>query len=105
VLVLCGGNIDPAVLGRVIEYGLVADGRIARFRTVISDRPGGLARLTTLIAESGASVKQITHERAFASPDVSTVDVDCIIETRDREHVKTLLARLEEEGFRCVAAE
>jgi threonine dehydratase len=105
VLVLCGGNIDPAVLGRVIEYGLVADGRIARFRTVISDRPGGLARLTTLIAESGASVKQITHERAFASPDVSTVDVDCIIETRNREHVRSLLERLEEEGFRCVAAE
>jgi len=101
VLVLCGGNIDPAVLGRVIEYGLVTDGRIARFRTTISDRPGGLARLTALFAEYGASVKQITHERAFASPDVSIVEVDCIIETRNREHIHEILSKLADDGFAC----
>jgi threonine dehydratase len=101
VLVLCGGNIDPAVLGRVIEYGLVTDGRLARFRTTISDRPGGLARLTSLFAEYGASVRQITHERAFASPDVSIVEVDCIIETRNRNHINEILAKLSEDGFVC----
>ncbi len=101
VLCLCGGNIDPTVLGRVIEHGLAADGRLARFTAIISDRPGGLARLTTALAETGASVKQIVHERAFASADVTSVDVECVIETRDRAHLEAVLARLTELGMPC----
>src|SRR5437588_6601940 len=50
VLLLCGGNIDPNVLSRVVERGLVADGRLSRFTAIISDRPGGLADLTAQIA-------------------------------------------------------
>jgi len=69
VLLLCGGNIDPNVLSRVIERGLVADGRLGRFSAVISDRPGGLADLTTQIASTGASIKQVVHDRAFAGSD------------------------------------
>jgi threonine dehydratase len=79
VLLLCGGNIDPNVLSRVIERGLVADGRLGRFIAVISDRPGGLADLAAQIASTGASVKQIVHDRAFASPDVSAVNVLCTV--------------------------
>lgn len=75
VLLLSGGNIDPNVLSRVIERGLVADGRLCRFTAVISDRPGGLADLAAQIASTGASVKQVVHDRAFASSDVSTVNV------------------------------
>jgi threonine dehydratase len=93
-LVLCGGNIDPAVLGRVIEMGLVADGRLAQFKTTISDRPGGLAMLTKTLADLGASIKQITHERAFGGADVSKVEVECTIETRDRQHLNEVLAAL-----------
>jgi threonine dehydratase len=87
VLLLCGGNIDPNVLSRVIERGLVADGRLGRFTAVISDRPGGLADLTTQIASTGASIKQVLHDRAFAGSDVSAVHVLCTIETRNREHL------------------
>ena len=94
VLLVCGGNIDPGVLGRVIENAMVAEGRLTRFRTVISDRPGGLARLAETIAAAGASIRQITHERAFASADISTVEVDCIIETRNLEHREAVLAKL-----------
>jgi threonine dehydratase len=94
VLLVCGGNIDPGVLGRVIENAMVAEGRLTRFRTVISDRPGGLARLAESIAAAGASIRQITHERAFASADISTVEVDCIIETRNLEHREAVLAKL-----------
>ena len=101
VIVLCGGNIDPAVLGRVIEHGLVVDGRMVQFRAVISDRPGGLARLTGAIAETGASIKQIVHERAFASADVSTVEVNVICETRDRDHIAKLFGHLESLGMPC----
>ena len=54
VFLLCGGNIDSTVLGRVIERGLAADGRLVRFSVVISDRPGGLAELTKILADHGA---------------------------------------------------
>jgi threonine dehydratase len=98
VLLLCGGNIDPNVLSRVIERGLVADGRLCRFTAVISDRPGGLADLTTQIASTGASIKQVVHDRAFASSDVSTVNVLCTVETRNHEHLARLLAQLKARG-------
>lgn len=98
VLLLCGGNIDPNVLSRVIERGLVADGRLCRFTATISDRPGGLADLAAQIAESGASVKQVVHERAFASSDVSEVRVVCTVETRDRDHLAQLLTQLKSHG-------
>jgi threonine dehydratase len=98
VLLLCGGNIDPNVLSRVIERGLVADGRLGRFTAVISDRPGGLAELAAQIASTGASVKQIVHDRAFASPDVSAVNVLCTVETRNHQHLAELRALLKSRG-------
>jgi threonine dehydratase len=98
VLLLCGGNIDPNVLSRVIERGLVADGRLGRFTAVISDRPGGLADLAAQIASTGASVKQVVHDRAFASPDVSAVNVLCTVETRNHQHLAELRALLKGRG-------
>jgi threonine dehydratase len=98
VLLLSGGNIDPNVLSRVIERGLVADGRLCRFTAVISDRPGGLADLAAEIASTGASIKQVVHDRAFASSDVSTVNVLCTVETRNHEHLAELRAQLKSHG-------
>ncbi len=98
VLLLCGGNIDPNVLSRVIERGLVSDGRLGRFIAAISDRPGGLADLATQIASTGASIKQVVHDRAFASSDVSAVNVLCTVETRNREHLAELRAQLKSHG-------
>ena len=100
VLLLCGGNIDPNILSRVIERGLVADGRLARFTAVISDRPGGLADLAAQIAAAGASVKQVVHDRAFAGSDVSAVHVLCTVETRNHAHLAELRARLKAHGVR-----
>jgi threonine dehydratase len=94
VHLICGGNIDPNVLSRVIERGLVADGRLGRFTAVISDRPGGLAYLARLIASTGASIKQVVHDRAFASHDVSAVNVLCTVETRNHQHLAELRALL-----------
>ena len=98
VLLFCGGNIDPNVLSRVIERGLVADGRLGRFAAVISDRPGGLADLTAQIASTGASIKQVVHDRAFAGTDMSAVHVLCTIETRNREHLAQVRAQLKSHG-------
>jgi threonine dehydratase len=105
VLLLCGGNIDPNVLSRVIERGLVADGRLGRFTAVISDRPGGLADLAAQIASTGVSVKQILHDRAFASPDVSAVNVLCTVETRNHQHLSELRALLKSRGVEIHGAE
>lgn len=98
-LVACGGNIDPAILSRVIEKGLVSDGRLTRFTVAISDRPGGLAALARVIAESGGSIKDIEHDRAFSGPDVHAVNAICTIETRDHAHVRDLHAALQAAGF------
>lgn len=104
-LVVGGGNIDPAILSRVIEKGLVHDGRLARFNARISDRPGGLAELSRVIAAEGASIKDIAHDRAFSGADVSAVNVQCTVETRDRGHVAALHRALKKAGFRVRVGE
>ena len=102
VLVVGGGNIDPAILSRVIEKGLVHDGRLTRFTAIISDRPGGLAVLCRVIADAGASIKDIAHDRAFSGPDVSAVHAVCTVETRDRAHITALRRALKQNGFPLV---
>ena len=102
VLVLCGGNIDLTILDRLIETGLVTDGRLARFTVAISDRPGGLARLTAVIASTGASIKEVVHDRAFSGPDLSAVRVVCVVETTGHEHVKQVHAALADAGISVV---
>ena len=99
VLTLCGGNIDLTMLGRVIEIGLVADGRVSRFTVSISDRPGGLARLAELIASTGASIQEIVHDRAFSGPDLTAVRVVCVVETTGHAHVRELHAALATAGM------
>jgi threonine dehydratase len=103
-LVVGGGNIDPAILSRVIEMGLVHDGRITRFTARISDRPGGLAELSRVIAACGASIKDIAHDRAFSGSDVSAVNAICTVETRDRAHIAALHRALKKNGFPLVLA-
>ncbi|MGO8835817.1 MAG: threonine ammonia-lyase [Limisphaerales bacterium] len=103
VLPLCGGNIDTPILGRILERGLASDGRLWRFTATISDRPGGLARFAGLIAETGASIIEIAHDRAFSSDDITTVSVHCVVETRDAAHIAIIRERLDQEGFRLSA--
>jgi threonine dehydratase len=99
VLPLTGGNIDTPILGRVLERGMASDGRLYRFTATISDRPGGLAVLARIVAETGASILEIMHDRAFAGEDITTVNVHCIVETRDQIHIIGLRERLQKEGF------
>ena len=103
-LTICGGNIDPAILGRVINRGLVADGRLCRFTAEISDRPGGLAKLATILAETGASVRDIIHDRAFSGPDVSAVRAICTVDTRDHAHIREIQRSLRRHGISVTVA-
>jgi len=99
VVCLCGGNIDITVLGRVIDRGLAADGRLLQFDAPISDRPGGLAEFCKTIAETGASVKDIHHERAFLVTDMMTINVRCVVETKNAKHAQDLLQHLINAGY------
>jgi hypothetical protein len=99
VVCLCGGNIDITVLGRVIDRGLAADGRLLQFDAPISDRPGGLAEFCKTIAETGASVKDIHHERAFLVTDLMTINVRCVVETKNAKHAQDLLQHLINAGY------
>ncbi len=98
VLLLTGGNIDPLAHSRVIERGLAADGRIYRFNVLLNDRPGSLAHLSTVLANAGANVTEIVHNRTFVGPDLSRVHVLCTVETRDRAHITEVQKRLAENG-------
>ncbi len=99
VLILSGGNIDVTVISKIIERGLAADGRLCRITCRVSDRPGSLARLTSILAATGASVKEVDHDREFGPPDVALVNIRCILETRDFEHIGEVSAALKEAGI------
>jgi threonine dehydratase len=96
VLCLCGGNIDVTLISRIIERGMAADGRLCRVVASISDRPGSLARLATVLASTGASIKDVEHDRHFGPRDIGSVSVSCTLETRDAEHVEQVKAALRE---------
>ncbi|MGH7504838.1 MAG: threonine ammonia-lyase [Longimicrobiales bacterium] len=98
VLVLSGGNIDVTMIGRIIDRGLVGDGRLARLMVKVRDRPGELARLTDRVARAGANVLEIAHQRAFADITVSEVGIVMHLETRGREHVEEIVRLLEADG-------
>jgi len=100
VVPLCGGNIDTTVLGRVIDRGLAADDRLCNFTATVSDRPGGIARLTELLFRESASIKDIYHERAWLHSHVDQVAVKCVVELQGRrEHAARLRNALKEAGY------
>lgn len=99
VVLLCGGNIDITTLGRVIERGLSTDKRLIRFVATVSDRPGGIANLTATISSTGASIKDMIHERAWLYSSVDEVNVKCIVETTGEEHSEQLRQALLNAGY------
>lgn len=99
VIPLCGGNVDTPVLGRVLERGLATDGRLVRFDAVVSDRPGGIAALTKLLADNGTSIKDIYHNRSLPDTDISSVRVTCVVETADLDNAHKMFASLAAHGY------
>lgn len=104
VLVISGGNIDVTLISRIIERGLAADGRLCRIIAFLNDRPGTLAELLAVIAATGASIKEVSHDRAFGPADVARVAVSVVMETRDREHIAEIHAALRQEHIEFRAA-
>lgn len=97
--ILCGGNIDVNMISRIIERGLVGDGRVAHLIVKVRDRPGSLTRLTDLVAEKGANVLDVHHRRGFADISMGDVEIVLHLETRGPDHVKEIIGALEERGL------
>ncbi len=98
-LILTGGNIDVTMLARIIERGLVKDGRMVRFSAHIADAPGALAGLATMLGQLGANILQINHERAFARGPLGMTQVEVTLEARGHEHIKEIVTGLEHAGI------
>jgi threonine dehydratase len=102
VAVLSGGNIDPVLLLRVLRHGMAAAGRYLSFRLRIPDRPGELARLLGELAESGANVLDVEHQRMGAHLHLDEVEVALQLETRGPDHCDAVLDRLRAAGYPLV---
>jgi threonine dehydratase len=98
-LVLTGGNIDPLMLGELIERGMVRAGRLARIRVDLRDLPGALAHATKLIADAQANITEVHHQRAFTSLPVRNVEVDFVLQTRGHDHIQEVIEILNAAGF------
>ncbi len=95
-LILCGGNIDPMMLADIIERGMVRAGRLARIRIATRDVPGELARAATIVAQAGANIEEVEHQRAFTTLPALNAQLEMVIQTRGTEHIEQVLRALRE---------
>jgi threonine dehydratase len=99
-VLVCGGNIDVTLLSRIIERGLVQDGRMIRLRIHLLDKPGALAELTALMAKYRANIVDTLYNRAYYGVNLGDTTIDITLETRGREQVEELLGALEAGGYK-----
>src|SRR5580693_638604 len=99
-VMVCGGNIDVTLLSRIIERGLVQDGRMIRLRIHLLDKPGALAELTKLIAHHRANIVDTLYNRAYYGVNLGDTTIDITLETRGREQVEELLEALTAAGYK-----
>ena len=98
-LVLCGGNIDPLLLAAIIERGMVRSGRLARIKVSARDVPGVLARITATVADAGANIEEVHHQRAFTMLAAQNVEIELVLQTRGKSHIDDVLERLRSAGM------
>jgi threonine dehydratase len=102
VVVLSGGNIDPLLLAKVLRHGLSAAGRFLAFRCRLPDRPGALANLLSELADLGANVVEVLHERVTADLNVDEAEVMLQVETRGPEHCDRVISELRKKGYTLI---
>lgn len=101
-VILSGGNIDVNVLDRILNLGLAEQGRVFRFATVLTDRPGALAALAAVVSRTGANIKQIHHDRGRVGVGLLETLVTVELETRGRNQVPEIISLLREAGYRLI---
>jgi threonine dehydratase len=98
-VLVCGGNIDVTLLARIIERGLVKDGRLVRLRVHLPDYPGALHRLTGILADHRANIVETAYDRAYHGVNLGDTAIDITMETRGPDHIAELLAALVSAGY------
>jgi threonine dehydratase len=98
-VLVCGGNIDVTLLSRIIERGLVKDGRLVRLRVHLPDYPGALHRLTGILADHRANIVETAYDRAYHGVNLGDTAIDITMETRGPDHIAELLAALSSAGY------
>ena len=98
-LVLSGGNIDLRLLGEVTMRNLVREGRVVSLRIDVTDVPGTLARIATIIGESGGNILEVSHQRMFLDSPVKNTELDLVVETRDRDHMSEIIVQINNAGY------
>jgi threonine dehydratase len=98
-VLVCGGNIDVTLLSRIIERGLVKDGRLVRLRVHLPDYPGALHRLTGILADHRANIVETAYDRAYHGVNLGDTAIDITMETRGPDHIAELLAALVSAGY------
>ena len=101
-LVLCGGNIDPLLLAAIIERGMVRSGRLARIQVSARDVPGVLASITKTVADAGANIEEVHHQRAFTMLAAQNVEIELVLQARGKAHVQEVLEKLRVAGMEAV---
>jgi threonine dehydratase len=97
--IISGGNVDPNLMDRLLQFGLGAAGRHLRLRTELTDRPGALVGLSTVIAEQGANIFEVVHHRVGSAHSVNVVDLSLTLEVRDRAHGEAVIQALRAAGY------
>jgi len=99
VVVVSGGNIDVTLLARIIERGLVKDGRLVRLRVHLPDYPGALHRLTGILAKHRANIVETSYDRAYHNVNLGDTAIDITMETRGPDHIAELISALGANGY------
>jgi threonine dehydratase len=99
VVVVSGGNIDVTLLARIIERGLVKDGRLVRLRVHLPDYPGALHRLTGILAQHRANIVETSYDRAYHNVNLGDTAIDITMETRGPDHIAELISALSANGY------
>jgi threonine dehydratase len=99
-LVVSGGNIDARLLSFILLRGLAREGRIVRLRIQISDMPGLLAKVSSLIGDAGGNIVEVYHQRLYYDVPVKQAELDVVVETLDALHVQRIVENLTDAGFR-----
>ncbi len=99
VSIVGGGNIDVSLLSRIIERGLVKDGRLVRIRIHLPDRPGALVELSSVIAAQRANIVELQFDRAYYGVSLGDTAIDVTLETRGAQHLDELVAAIARAGY------
>ena len=99
VVLLSGGNIDMTMLTVILERGLEYDGRMARLKVVIPDKPGNIAKLASLVAAQHANILEIYQHHSVSEVDIGETEVEMVLEAKGRQHVDAIIASIKQCGY------